>query len=195
MGASPYRPGGRVPPGGKAEAPHRTTDSSPSRPVDAARGADGVRAGINTNRPTWGLRGGLLWGVPPASNPPPNGPRGLNGRHTYWMSRHPIPGGVAFENFEMRERFHPGQRFIFGITRRTPGELGLGPDEWPTAEGVHHLRLERIRRGRHGRPHPRRRLPEARGDRGRLWPGAAVSAPRGARTVARSARRDHIIKL
>ena len=50
----------------------------------------------------------------------------VNGRFTYWMSRHPIPGGVAFENFEMRERFHPGQRFVFGITRRTPGELSLG---------------------------------------------------------------------
>jgi hypothetical protein len=36
------------------------------------------------------------------------------------MSRHPIPGGVAFENFEMRERFRPGQRIVFGITHRTP---------------------------------------------------------------------------
>jgi hypothetical protein len=49
----------------------------------------------------------------------------VNGRYTYWMSEHPIPGGVAFENFEMRERFYPGQRFVFGITRRTPLELGL----------------------------------------------------------------------
>jgi hypothetical protein len=51
----------------------------------------------------------------------------VNGRYTYWLSRNPIPGGVAFENFEMRERFHSGQRFVFGITRRTPGELGIGP--------------------------------------------------------------------
>jgi hypothetical protein len=50
----------------------------------------------------------------------------VNARYTYWMSRHAIPGGVAFENFEMRERFHPGQRFVFGITRRTPAELGWG---------------------------------------------------------------------
>jgi hypothetical protein len=49
----------------------------------------------------------------------------VNGRYTYWMSEHPIPGGVAFENFEMRERFYPGQQFVFGITRRTPGELGF----------------------------------------------------------------------
>ena len=25
----------------------------------------------------------------------------------------------------VRERFHEGQRFVFGITRRTPGELGF----------------------------------------------------------------------
>lgn len=50
----------------------------------------------------------------------------VNGRYTYWRSTQPIPGGVAFENFEMRERFYAGQRFIFGITRSTPPELGFG---------------------------------------------------------------------
>ncbi len=49
----------------------------------------------------------------------------VNGRYTYWLSRQPIPGGVAFENFEMREHFHEGQRFVFGITRESPQELGL----------------------------------------------------------------------
>jgi hypothetical protein len=49
----------------------------------------------------------------------------VNARYTYWMSRHPIPGGVAFENFEMRERFHNGQTFSFGITRRPPAGLGF----------------------------------------------------------------------
>ena len=47
----------------------------------------------------------------------------VNGRYTYWLSRQPIPGGVAFENFELRERFHQGQRFIFGITRKSPKDL------------------------------------------------------------------------
>jgi hypothetical protein len=51
----------------------------------------------------------------------------VNGRYTYWLSHQPIPGGVAFENFEMRERFHEGQRFVFGITRKTPHELGFAP--------------------------------------------------------------------
>jgi len=49
----------------------------------------------------------------------------VNARYTYWKSSQPIPGGVAFENFELRERFYEGQRFIFGITSKTPGELGM----------------------------------------------------------------------
>ena len=49
----------------------------------------------------------------------------VNARHTYWQSNQPIPGGVAFENFELRERFYQGQAFIFGMTGKTPAELGL----------------------------------------------------------------------
>ena len=49
----------------------------------------------------------------------------VNGRYTYWMSKRPIPGGVSFENFELRERLHDNQVFIFGITSKTPGELGF----------------------------------------------------------------------
>jgi hypothetical protein len=41
------------------------------------------------------------------------------------MSRQPIPGGIAFENFEMRERFAPDQRIVFGITRKSPVALGF----------------------------------------------------------------------
>jgi hypothetical protein len=50
----------------------------------------------------------------------------VNARYTYWQSRQPIPGGVAYENFELRERFYEGQVFCFGITRKTPAQLGLG---------------------------------------------------------------------
>ena len=49
----------------------------------------------------------------------------VNGRYVYWRSAKPIPGGIAFENFELQERFHDGQKQIFGITRRTPKELGF----------------------------------------------------------------------
>lgn len=49
----------------------------------------------------------------------------VNARYTYWKSRTPIPGGISYENFEMRERFHPGQEFTFGITRQRPVEMGF----------------------------------------------------------------------
>ena len=49
----------------------------------------------------------------------------VNARHTYYGSRKEIPHGNAFENFEMRQRFRDGQQLIFGITRKTPGELGF----------------------------------------------------------------------
>ncbi len=49
----------------------------------------------------------------------------VNGRYTYWRTARPLPGGIAFENFELRERFCDGQKSVFGITRRTPQELGL----------------------------------------------------------------------
>lgn len=50
----------------------------------------------------------------------------VNARYVYWGSRQPIPGGVSFENFELRERFHDGDRVTFGITRRTARELLSG---------------------------------------------------------------------
>lgn len=39
----------------------------------------------------------------------------VNGRTEYWASRSPIPGGVAFENFEMIEPFREGATFWFGV--------------------------------------------------------------------------------
>lgn len=51
----------------------------------------------------------------------------VNARCEYWQSDRPIPGGVAFENFEMRAPFREGQQFIFGITRSQPMELTQTP--------------------------------------------------------------------
>jgi len=54
----------------------------------------------------------------------------VNGRARYWSggsrdeSRYMrIPGGPSFENFELREKYTPGQQFYYGITRKTPEEL------------------------------------------------------------------------
>ena len=56
----------------------------------------------------------------------------VNARFTYWQSEQPIPGGVAYENFELRERFREGQILVFGITRREPRELGFSKLQTPS---------------------------------------------------------------
>lgn len=57
----------------------------------------------------------------------------VNGRAKYWSGGSSnknnyvdIPGGPAFENFELREKYYPGQRFYFGLTRKSPEELITG---------------------------------------------------------------------
>jgi len=54
----------------------------------------------------------------------------VNARRVYWASTAPILGGIAFENFEVRQRFVPGQTFIYGITRQEP---------WVFYHGLSHL--------------------------------------------------------
>lgn len=56
----------------------------------------------------------------------------INGRAKYWSGASEdesdyidIPGGISFENFEMREKYYSGQKFYFGVTRKTPQEMGL----------------------------------------------------------------------
>ena len=44
----------------------------------------------------------------------------VNARRVYWASKAPVLGGIAFENFEVRQCYVPGQAFIFGITRKEP---------------------------------------------------------------------------
>ena len=47
----------------------------------------------------------------------------VNARFKYWMSQNPIPGGLAYENFELVEDFKDGQQCVFGVTKRSPAEL------------------------------------------------------------------------
>jgi hypothetical protein len=51
----------------------------------------------------------------------------VNARRVYWASTAPVLGGIAFENFEVRQRFVPGQSFIYGITRQEPWDFYRGP--------------------------------------------------------------------
>ena len=47
----------------------------------------------------------------------------VNGRRLYWASHDAVPGGIAFENFEVRERYVPGQTFTFGVTPKDPWQF------------------------------------------------------------------------
>jgi hypothetical protein len=47
----------------------------------------------------------------------------VNGRRVYWASHDPVPGGAAFENFEVRQRYRPGQAFLFGVTEKAPWQF------------------------------------------------------------------------
>jgi hypothetical protein len=47
----------------------------------------------------------------------------VNGRRVYWASHDPIPGGPAFENFELRQRYRAGQVSIFGLTLEEPWQF------------------------------------------------------------------------
>jgi hypothetical protein len=58
----------------------------------------------------------------------------VNGRRVYWAGEVPIPGGIAYENFELREDFHPGQEVWFGYTPQSPArEFGFEYDAAPGA--------------------------------------------------------------
>ena len=54
----------------------------------------------------------------------------VNGRAKYWGGESEdkskyiaVPGGPAFENFELREKFYSGQKFYFGLSLKSAAEL------------------------------------------------------------------------
>jgi hypothetical protein len=47
----------------------------------------------------------------------------VNGRRVYWASHAALGGGIAFENFEVRQTFQPAQAFIFGVVGKEPWEI------------------------------------------------------------------------
>lgn len=60
------------------------------------------------------------WKIP---HPSPDTEGLVNGRYVYWASTSPIPGGIAFENFEIKEEFRQGNRVIFGVSPDTPTQF------------------------------------------------------------------------
>jgi len=84
----------------------------------------------------WRYRLGRLtqyWRVP-ASDIRPNLRVRVNGRRVYWNSHAALAGGIAFENFELRQTYQPGQVFVFGVTAKEPWEIQ------PTIQHVAHAR-------------------------------------------------------
>jgi hypothetical protein len=87
-----------------------------------------------SERPSWTYRSIRLtqyWRIP-AWHIQPDSRVKVNGRRVYWNSTIPIPGGLSFENFEVRQRYVPGQVFVFGLTPKQPWEFvpsipGLAP--------------------------------------------------------------------
>lgn len=53
----------------------------------------------------------------------------VNARRDYWASQAPVLGGIAFENFEVRQRYVLGQTFIYGITQQEPWDFYHGPSQ------------------------------------------------------------------
>jgi hypothetical protein len=78
--------------------------------------------------PGWRYRGSFpltqYWRKPAGVRKEPLRLR-VNGRRVYWAGNVPIPGGLAYENFDLVEPFYPGQVLIFGLSRSTPEELAM----------------------------------------------------------------------
>jgi len=100
---------------------HRLKDGS----LIAAYGTDEPDPRLGKPAPGsegWAYRGFPVtqyWRMPPGSDTKGTAVW-LNARYTYWGNLTPIPGGVAFENCELRAPWKDGQTWIFGITRKTP---------------------------------------------------------------------------
>jgi hypothetical protein len=65
----------------------------------------------------------------------------VNGRRVYWASHDLVPGGIAYENFDVRQRYVSGQTFIFGITAEPPWQFqpsvpGIEPPAAKLGEGI-----------------------------------------------------------
>ena len=73
------------------------------------------------NTPVWwryyGQKGTQYW----YSKEPEEDLNGIvNGRVVYWGDLLPIPGGISYENFELKQGFSQGDSFVFGVSPLSP---------------------------------------------------------------------------
>ena len=80
--------------------------------------------------PGWAYRGSFpltqYWRVPKESSSSRGLKARVNGRRVYWATHNPIPGGLAYENFDLVQPFREGRTCIFGLTRRSPADVARG---------------------------------------------------------------------
>lgn len=94
---------------------------------DECNPADATYAtGTRNNWFYYGKKATQYWYVP---DPDPSMVGLVNGRYTYWASDSTIPGGVSFENFELKSPFKPGEIFVFGVVPLSADELIKQIDE------------------------------------------------------------------
>ena len=80
--------------------------------------------------PGWAYRGSFpltqYWRKPKGQGDDPDLKVRVNGRRVYWATHNSIPGGLAYENFDLVQPFCEGQVFVFGLTRQSPEDVGRG---------------------------------------------------------------------
>ncbi len=86
----------------------------------------GKTAGNDTNHWPYTLPKLTQYWRVPGSEVQPDLRLRVNARRVYWASTAPVLDGIAFENFELRQRFVPGQSFIFGLSPAEPATLYFG---------------------------------------------------------------------
>ena len=59
------------------------------------------------------------------------------GGRVYWAGNVPIPGGLAYENFDFQEDFRPGQEIWFGYTPESPAKSFAFPYDVPLQANRH----------------------------------------------------------
>ena len=117
-----------------------TADSNKYPLAEILRLPDGaaiVYASSNETDPASAKTAGWPYGLPkltqywsvPASDVQPDLRVRVNERYDYWKSATPVFGGIAFENFEVRQKYVPGQTFVFGISPQEPWDLYPGPEK------------------------------------------------------------------
>lgn len=83
-------------------------------------------ASVKVDPDWWGFPGVVAtqyWRKYPGTLEPPAFIK-VNGRAMYYGTGTKIPGGVAYENFELIEKYESGVESVFGVTLKTPAQMG-----------------------------------------------------------------------